>query len=280
MVSFYNRLARLRFDDPLTRSTSMKTLVIATAILSLTASGVGAAADVVAGRTEDSHRALEPMPRSLEVRFALSALPPSLRDGATVYVLDPSKGYVRERTGTNGQSCFVSRTEWKFADYRSDIYDPTCYDATGAKHHMRVLFEVAALRARGVAADEVKRRIEKGFRTGRYTAPKRGGFSYMTAPLMRTYMSLDPNDKSTVMTMSMPHVMYYAPNIARGQVGGLECPPCAPYPFLFEPGPHGYFIQRLGDREAEKIVSDESELVRDLCSYSSVLCLQKPAESH
>ena len=145
----------------------------------------------------DPHGPLDPMPRSLEIRFALSALPPGLRDAATVYVLDPSKGYVRERTGTNGQTCFVSRTEWKFADYRNDIYDPTC-------------------------------------------------------------------------------IMYYAPNVAPSEVGGLGCPPCAPYPFLFEPGPHGYIIQRLGDTESDKIVSDEADLLRELCAYRRVLCLQTP----
>jgi hypothetical protein len=50
-------------------------------------------------------------------------------------VLDTAKGYVLDHAGTNGQSCFVSRTEWKFADYRDDIYDATCYDAVGAKNH-------------------------------------------------------------------------------------------------------------------------------------------------
>jgi hypothetical protein len=34
----------------------------------------------------------------------------------------------------------------------------------------------------------------------------------MLAPLMRTYMSLDPGDK-TIMPMVMPHVMCYAPNV-------------------------------------------------------------------
>ena len=222
--------------------------------------------------TEDPHGPLEPMPRSLEIRFALSALPPSLRDGATVYVLDTSKGYVRERAGSNGQTCFVSRLEWKYGEYRNDIFDPTCYDATGAQHHMRVLFDAAALRARGVPGPEMKKRIEAGFRSGQYTAPDRPGLSYMTAPLMRTYM--DPRDKSTVMTMSMPHVMYYAPNISVSDVATLPCPPCAPYPFLFEPGPHGYIIQRLGDEESDKIVSDEAALLRDLCAYRSVLCLK------
>src|SRR5438132_592531 len=118
----------------------MKTFIAMVSALSL---GVTAASAVMAVDA-NPHGPLEPMPHSLEVRFALSALPPNLRDGATVYVSDPAKGYVKERTGTNGQSCFVSRTEWKFADYRNDIYDPTCYDATGAKYHMQVLFDVAA----------------------------------------------------------------------------------------------------------------------------------------
>jgi hypothetical protein len=101
----------------------------------------------------------------------------------------------------------------------------------------------------------------------------------MTAPLMRTYMSLDPNVKESVMTMSMPHIMYYAPNITEAQIGGMPCPPCAPYPFVFEPGPHGYIIQRLGDRESAKIVEDEADLVKELCSYRSVLCLPKSDSS-
>jgi hypothetical protein len=256
----------------------MKRLTFAIGLLGLAGVAVSAAA---ISATDYPHSALQPMPKTLEIRFALSALPSPLRDGAAVYVLNTTKGYVRERAGTNGQSCFVSRTEWKFADYRNDIYDATCYDAIGARNHMQVLFDVAALRAQGVTPDAMKRRIQDGFKTGRYHAPDQSGFSYMTAPLMRTYMSLDPNDKSTVMTMAMPHIMYYAPHVTDSQVGGLGCPPCAPYPFAFESGPHGYIIQRLGDRETAKIVTDEANLVRELCEYRSLLCLppQNPASS-
>ena len=249
----------------------MKRLTVAIGIISLANIAISAAAAAVA---DDPHSAMQPMPKSLEIRFALSALPPPLRKDATVYVLDTTKGYVLERTGANGQSCLVSRTEWKFADYRNDIYDATCYDAVGAKNHMRVLFDVAALGAQGIAPDAMQKRIQEGFKTGRYHAPDSAGFSYMTAPLMRTYMSLDPNDKSSVMTMSMPHVMYYAPNVTDSKVGGLGCPPCAPYPFAFESGPHGYIIQRLGDQETAKIVADESTLAHELCEYRSVLCLR------
>jgi hypothetical protein len=69
---------------------------------------------------------LETMPQSLEVRFALSALPPHLRDGATIYLLDPAKGYILNRKGTNGASCFVMRTEWLWPQFafRDDHYCP------------------------------------------------------------------------------------------------------------------------------------------------------------
>jgi len=219
------------------------------------------------------HGPLEAMPRALEIKLALSALPPVLRDKASVYVLDPARGYVIERTGSNGQSCFVGRTEWKFADYRNDVYDPVCYDAVGAKYHMRVWFDVAELRAKGIDPASTKKEIEKRFHAGVYKAPDHPGLSYMTAPLMRSYMSLDPKDTDSVMTMSMPHIMHYAPNTTDAEVGSLPCPPCAPYPFVFEPGPHGYVIQRLGDAESAKIVADEADLVRELCTYRSALCL-------
>ena len=45
---------------------------------------------------------VEPLPRDLEIQVALSALPPHLRDNATVYVLNPDKGFEVARKGTNG----------------------------------------------------------------------------------------------------------------------------------------------------------------------------------
>ena len=53
---------------------------------------------------------LEPLPRDLEIQLALSALPPHLRDNATVYVLNPDKGFEVARKGTNGFHALVART--------------------------------------------------------------------------------------------------------------------------------------------------------------------------
>ena len=70
---------------------------------------------------------IEQMPAKLETQFALSALPPAMRDRATVYLLDPKKGYQLSRQGTSGVTCLVERTVWELADFRNDIYIPLCY---------------------------------------------------------------------------------------------------------------------------------------------------------
>ena len=74
------------------------------------------AASAVHAATGDP-KSLPPMPHDLEMDYALSALPPHLREGATVYVLDPVKGYVGARKGTNGFHCFVARTEYSRDDF-------------------------------------------------------------------------------------------------------------------------------------------------------------------
>jgi len=53
---------------------------------------------------------IEPLPRDLEIQLALSALPPHLRDNATVYVLSPDMGFEVARKGTNGFHALVART--------------------------------------------------------------------------------------------------------------------------------------------------------------------------
>jgi hypothetical protein len=214
--------------------------------------------------------ALERMPHDLEVQFALSALPPHLRDHASVYLLDPGKGYLVDRTGTNGFSCLVERTEWARIDFRNDIYTALCYDAEGSTNHLRVYMDAATLRARGLGAKAVRDEIAKRFASHSYVAPKRAGLSYMLAPLVRTYPNPDVKDK-TVMTFSMPHHMIYAPNVTDRDIGGA--PPPSPHPFVFEPGPQGYMILMLGAQETAKVVEDSKDLLKALCTYREVLCL-------
>ena len=106
---------------------------------------------------------VEPLPRDLEIQLALSALPPHLRDNATVYVLNPDKGFEVARKGTNGFHAFVARTgddafrgAWPLREYRDDILYPISFDKAGAKKQMRVFFDAAEMQAKGTPAGELK----------------------------------------------------------------------------------------------------------------------------
>jgi hypothetical protein len=52
--------------------------------------------------TREGTNKIEPLPRDWDIQLALSSLPPHLRDKATVYVLNPDKGFEVARKGTNG----------------------------------------------------------------------------------------------------------------------------------------------------------------------------------
>jgi len=78
-------------------------MVIAGLLFSLTVSAENTQAPEVTNR-------IEPLPRDLEIQLALSALPPRLRDNATVYVLNPAKGFEVARKGTSEFHAFVART--------------------------------------------------------------------------------------------------------------------------------------------------------------------------
>jgi hypothetical protein len=222
------------------------------------------------GMNEPSAK-LEKMPQSLELRFALSALPPHLRDGATSYVLDPDKGYILDRKGSNGFSCIVMRTEWSWPQlpFRDDIFVPICYDEEGSKKMLPVWMDVAQMRARGLTPKQVYAETMKKFDDGTYQKPARTGISYMIAPLMRTYPAPSATD---VMTMPLPHYMFYAPKVKNTDIGGK---PDSQYPFVLPlgPGPHDVIILLVGQTEKAKIFAESADLLNELCTYRKYLCL-------
>src|SRR4051812_23010389 len=114
---------------------------------------------------------LERMPSELETRFALSALPPAMREHATVYLLDPTTGYRRSREGTSGLTCLVERTAWERADFRDDIYVPLCYDAEGSKTFLKVIMDAAAKRIQGMSPFALRAEMEKRYRDKTYSVP-------------------------------------------------------------------------------------------------------------
>lgn len=248
-------------------------VVIAGLLFSLTASAQNK-------QTRKVLNKLEPLPRDLEIQLALSALPPHLRDNATVYVLNPAKGFEVAREGTNGFHALVARTgddtfrgSWPLTEYRDDILYPISFDEAGAKAQMRVFFDAAEMQANGTPPVELKRIIQDRHKTGYYKAPERAGISYMLAPVHRTYANPDEND--SVVTLNLPHVMYYAPNVSDEDVGGGKPGPDSMYPFVILHGHHGYMIQLLGVTEKAAITKEYEEMLARLCRIKDVWCLPK-----
>lgn len=231
-------------------------------------------AGVSAGSDQATETTIEQMPAELEAQFALSAVPPALRDQASVYLLDPQKGYQLSRQGTSGVTCLVERTAWEMADFRNDIYIPLCYDAVGTRTYLKVIMDTAELRAAGMNPAALKAEIETRYNNKTYQAPEKPGLSYMVAPVMRT---VGPPDME-VHTMPMPHLMFYAPNMTNNDIGAepdLGVHASLLYPFIDSQGnaEQSYMIQLIGEAEKAKIMADEKTLLDDLCAYRDVLCL-------
>jgi len=222
---------------------------------------------------------VEPLPRDLEIQLALSALPPHLRDSATVYVLNPDKGFEVARKGTNEFHAFVARTgddtfrgSWPFTKYRDDILYPVSFDKAGVKAQMRVFFDAAEMQAKGTPPGELKRIIQNRYKTKYYKSPERAGISYMLSPVLRGYINPEEND--SVATLNIPHVMHYAPHVSNNDIGGGK--PGGMDPFVIFHGPHGYTIQFLGLTERAAINKEYEEMLARLCKIKEAWCLPKP----
>lgn len=235
----------------------------------IAASLVGISTTVV----QAAETVLDQMPADLETQFALSALPWALRDDATVYLLDPEKGYELSREGTSGVTCIVQRTAWEKVDYRNDIYIPLCYDAAGTATFLKVIMDAAELRAEGLEPDELYAEIEGRFQDGTYQVPEKAGMSYMVAPVQRTN---GPPDMK-MHTLSIPHYMPYAPNVTNEDIGAT--PDLADSSSLYRPfidrqgiDEQSYFVLFLRPKERDQILANEQELLKDLCAYRDILC--------
>lgn len=219
---------------------------------------------------------LEKIPVNLETDFALSALPPQLRHDATVYLLDPKKGYYIAHKGSNGFICFVTRTEWEWAEFRKDDAAAIGYDAEGARTIFPVSMDVAAMRATGKFTPlQIKNIVIDRIRKGIYKAPARTGISYMLGPVMRTYPGKP--DHHDVMTMNMPHYMFYAPYLTNKDIGNIPNGE-ADGPVVINPGamflgerksPYGFIILPAGATEKAKIMSENKGLLKRLADYKS-----------
>ena len=184
------------------------------------------------------------LPRDLEMRLAVNALPKPLRDQATVLVMEPS-GYVEARHGANAFTCIVSR--------RGGNFYPVCFDREGTNTILPAFEDDAVLRLKGAADQEVERQIAEGFAQGRYRPPSRPGIAYMLSPA--TYMM-----EKGKLTRTPPHTMFYAPFLTDADIGGLM----GRTAFVDRPGPHGMIIVLAGQKEREALLSDSQALVDEV----------------
>lgn len=153
----------------------------------------------------------------IQTALALSAGPP-VSDNAAVYVLGP-KGYRKTREGTNGFSCLVTRQH-------VDTLEPECFDAEGSRTTLKARLFVEELRAQGKTEAQIDSAVQEGYKSGRFTAPKRPGLVYMLSD--HNYV-FDPESRQVIHFPG--HLMFYAPFLTPKDVGSG---PGAPY--LVNPG--------------------------------------------
>jgi hypothetical protein len=266
-------------------------LTLALALSFIGVLGVSAKAPTIPGDGTIKPVVPQPLPRALEIQLALSALPPHLREQATVYVLNPSRGFEVARKGTNDVHALVARTgddtfrgSWPLTKFRDDILYPIAFDEAGSKAQMRVFLDAAELQAKGTPPRQLKEIIQSRYKTNVYKAPERAGVAYMLSPIVRTYTNPDVNEDA--ITLNIPHVMYFAPNLSNADIGGAIPTaeqfgylaqhrhwPGSVYPFVILQGPHGYTVQFLGTTERAAMTDQYKEMLAKLCAIKDVWCL-------
>jgi hypothetical protein len=211
---------------------------------------------------------LEKMPADLETDYALSSLPPRLRDGATVYLLDPTKGYYMTKQGTNGFSVLVVRTQWERAEFLQDQYTSISYDEEMSKLFLPVWFDAAAMRASGkYDPAQIRDTIVKRVKNGTYKTPSRECISYMLCPISRTVI-----DKEIINEV-MPHYMFYAPGVEDKDIGGAWDNGHGPFAVNsgdFLDKEHSIFnliILPAGETEKARIIEENKNLLERLAAY-------------
>jgi hypothetical protein len=148
----------------------------------------------------------ELLPREREIAAALAAGPPTIAEGAGVYLLT-EKGFLLHRPSRNGFNCLVGRDQ-------PGAFEPQCFDAEGSDTLMQAALLSAELRMRGEDAPTVARAVAEAYATGRLRAPRRAGINYMLSRENRVPV----DDKGTVRPYR-PHVMIYAPYLRNADFG-------------------------------------------------------------
>lgn len=155
-----------------------------------------------------------PMERSTEVRLALSAAPAIVSGEATVLVWTGS-GFVVEREGSNGVTCYVARS-WP------ESLEPHCFDAEGSRTILPIHLHQMELWHAGASPEEVDAAVAEGLRNGTLRLPTRPAMSYMMSAGQELI-----SDEGVPAGNWQPHLMIYFPHLSESDLGLGEVPSTA-----------------------------------------------------
>ena len=185
------------------------------------------------------------LPEDLEVRWAVSALPQSLRDQAGIRILSEGH-YVEYRKATNPFTCIVSR--------RAGNLYPVCFDEEETRTILPAYEDDATMRQSGMLGDAVEVELANRFASGRYRPPSRPGIAYMLSPA--TFMLGSDGTLHSVPA----HVMFYAPYLTDKDIGGAM----GKTAFSDRPGPHRMIIVLAGQAERDRAITEQQSLLNEV----------------
>jgi hypothetical protein len=152
------------------------------------------------------------LPRAQEIALARSAAPADVSGASTVLVFEKGRGYVVAEEGTNGVTCYVSRSQ-------PQSLEPHCFDPEGSRTILQIDLREAELRERGMAEGEIDREIAGAIASGELELPERPAMSYMLSSAQVLY-----NDDGERVGAWKPHLMIYWPYLEPADLGLGETP--------------------------------------------------------
>ena len=179
---------------------------LALAVATMVGAGMGLAAPL--------HAQGGAMDRDAEIRLAMSAGPPSVSEGADVYVFG-EEGFERAVAGTNGFACMVVRVAEE-----PDFLAPHCFNPDAVATVLPGKLAEGRLIAQGLSGEEVEKQLLAGFDDGTLPLPSGMPWAYM----LSSGQQLGPAGHWK------PHFMLYMPYATNEDVGGS--PQMPEYPFV------------------------------------------------
>jgi len=172
-----------------------------------------------------------PLTQQCEEALALSALPASMRERASVYVWKDGK-FEQTIRSDGGFHCIVQRNH-------PDAVIPECVTSTGENSILKAIMVQTKLTASGMSQDEVEEKTQAMIESGEIAAPDGPGVNYM----MSAYNLIYAPNRDEIGHFG-PHTMFFAPHASNEVVGGSfqmaqETPG---FPFVVEAGTHSYIV--------------------------------------